>query len=596
MTADSSTTANLPTTPHPLALIEPDITSPQSRLFLALLTYRWLCLLPVLWALLTRTDPARTAILPLFLFVVAIGSTLIVTFLQRSIIRAVFKLPFLVGADILCAAILLLLSGNVYSPYFFYGLSSLLTAVFLLQLRNGLLALGAFTIFYTLTLLITNQMQGVGLELTRLLIQLAGFWLITALFATLLELKQLRQTHDTLLISHAELIQQNLDVASLHHQLSVIYELTLFLQGASDNQSVQRRLLKAVTEELGFSSAIVGLVNPSLHRLEQWQSKPAFANRNLAGVTLALEPEHGLITQAVLEQQVHWVLPKQELTTDDALKRWLSGKNWLILPMIWQEKAMGVLLVAVKQIGAVDLSDDRWAILAALVSQAALALGTLNRTRRLAVEKERNRIARDIHDTMAQSLFGIAFSLDACIKLLPGQVEIVRNELVEIRAIADQVRQEVRQSILDIWPSDLTEEKFKSDLCKYITYSTTDPEFRVEFNIEGDFNGLPAVIRRSLYRVSQEALANAAHHSGSQTARLYLYVEQDEVYLSIRDKGHGFDPKLAMARERNREQFGLRGMKERIEALNGTCNILSEANQGTQVLVQVPLKGESGYG
>lgn len=596
MTADSSTTANLPTTPHPLALIKPDIVILPSRLYLALLTYRWLSLLPVLWALLTGIEPARTVVLPLFLFVLATGSTLIITFVSHPLSRVFFKKHFLVGADILCAAILLLLSGNVDSPYFFYVLSSLLTATFLLQLRNGLLALGAFTIFYTLTLLVTEQVQRVGPELFPLLIQLAGFWLITTLFATLLELKQLHQAHNTLLTSHAELIQQNSDLTSLHHQLSVIYELTLFLQGATDSQSIQQRLLKAITEELGFSSAIVGLVNPSLNRLEQWQSKPAFANRNLAGVTLSLEPHHGLIIQAVLEQQVHWVLPDQELTTDDVLKRWLSGKNWLILPMIWQEKAMGVLLVAVKRIGAVNLSDDRWAILAALVSQAALALGTLNRTRRLAVEKERNRIARDIHDTMAQSLFGIAFSLDACIKLLPDQVDVVRSELVEIRAIADQVRQEVRQSILDMWPSDLTEEKFKSDLCKYVTYSTTDPEFQVEFNIEGDFNGLPAVIRRSLYRVSQEALANAAHHSGSQTARLYLYVEQAEVYLSIRDKGRGFDPKLAMARERNRERFGLRGMKERIEALNGTCNILSEANQGTQILVQVPLKGENGYG
>jgi signal transduction histidine kinase len=596
MTADSSTTANLPTTPRSLALIEPDISIPPSRLYLALLTYRWLSLLPILWALLTRTGPAGSAILALFLFLLAIGSTLIVTFLKRSIIRTGLKLPFLVGADIFCAAILLLLSGNVDSPYFFYVLSSLLTAAFLLQLRNGLWALGAFTTFYTLTLLITEQIQGVGLDVTPLLIQLAGFWLITALFATLLELKQLRQAHDTLLTSHAELVQQNSDLTSLHHQLSVIYELTLFLQGASDSQSVQQRLLKAVTEELGFSSAIAGLVNPSLHRLEQWQSKPAFANRNVAGVTLSLEPEQGLITQAVLEQQVHWVLPEQELTTDDVLQRWLSGKNWLILPMIWQEKVMGVLLVAVNQIGAVNLSDDRWAILAALVSQAALALGTLNRTRHLAVEKERNRIARDIHDTMAQSLFGIAFSLDACIKLLPDQVEIVRSELAEIRAIADQVRQEVRQSILDMWPSDLTEEKFKSDLCKYVTYSTPNQEFQVEFNVEGDFNGLPAVIRRTLYRVSQEALANAARHSEAETARLYLYVEQAEVYLSIRDKGRGFDPKLAMARERNRERFGLRGMKERIEALNGTCNILSEANQGTQILVQVPLKGENEYG
>jgi signal transduction histidine kinase len=84
-------------------------------------------------------------------------------------------------------------------------------------------------------------------------------------------------------------------------------------------------------------------------------------------------------------------------------------------------------------------------------------------------------------------------------------------------------------------------------------------------------------------------LANAARHAGVDMARVYLYVEPEEVHLSIRDTGRGFDPREALARERNRERFGLRSMQERVQTMGGTCDILSQCSQGTQILVRVPV-------
>jgi signal transduction histidine kinase len=288
---------------------------------------------------------------------------------------------------------------------------------------------------------------------------------------------------------------------------------------------------------------------------------------------------------------VHWGQETEQelLSPDEEFNEQLGPGRWLILPLTWQKQTLGVLLLAVDTSGPADISDDRWAILTSLVSQAAVALGTVDRTRRLAMEEERNRIARDIHDTVAQSLFGIVFTLDACAKLLPKQAEMVKKELTELRDVADEVRHQVRQSILDIWPSDLTEDKFKADLSKYVTDCAPDHVFTVDFTISGNFDGLPARVRRSLYRVCQEALANAARHAGVDMARVYLYVEPEEVHLSIRDTGRGFDPKEALARERNRERFGLRSMQERVQTLGGTCDILSQGSQGTQILVRVPV-------
>jgi two-component system sensor histidine kinase UhpB len=118
----------------------------------------------------------------------------------------------------------------------------------------------------------------------------------------------------------------------------------------------------------------------------------------------------------------------------------------------------------------------------------------------------------------------------------------------------------------------------------------------VDFSIGGDFGRLSPAIRRSLYRVAQEALANAAHHAGVDSARVCLRVEGEQVYLSVQDRGRGFDPEVALARERDRERFGLRGMQERIRTLGGECEILSHADQGTVVLARMPVNGRDGRG
>lgn len=570
----------------------------KRHLLLFLLLYRWLSLTPSIWLLLFPADSVAPSAGVVWLLAITTGFTLLIT-LFHHLNRPVMGHPLFLGMDLLFIAILLARSGAALSLYSFYALSPLLAGAFFFRRRGLLLAAAIFTLFYLTALFVTGNLNMAATELGALFAQLTGLWLVPFLFEYPLSmLAHLVQTHRALAEQHDTLSRSLNQLTGQHQQLEMLHELSLFLQGAPDSQSVQNRLLKAVTADLNFSRAIIGLHNPTRQQLEDWQTLPPWPGGETGPVPMALTPENGPIAQTALDRQLrrHASTQQTPLANDETMKLWLGHENWLILPMVWQEQIVGVLLVAVKTTGPVDTTDDRWPILTALVSQAAMALGTLDRTRRLAVEQERNRIARDIHDTVAQSLFGIAFTLDACIKLLPNHAEMVRQELSELRSVAERVRQEVRQSILDIWPSGLTKEKFQADLCKYVAHTAPDHVFNIEFNIDGDFDGLPAVIRRSLYRVSQEALGNAARHAGVDSARLYLYIEPNEVYLSIRDKGRGFDPKMMLARERNRERFGLRGMQERIEALHGTCNILSQANQGTQVLVQIPLKERNGHG
>ena len=91
--------------------------------------------------------------------------------------------------------------------------------------------------------------------------------------------------------------------------------------------------------------------------------------------------------------------------------------------------------------------------------------------------------------------------------------------------------------------------------------------------------------------MAQEALANSAKHSGTQSARLCLNVTDDEVYLVVSDQGKGFDPQVALAREQNREHFGLHGMQERAHAMGGSFEISSQPNAGVRIMIDLPING-----
>lgn len=582
MTADTPMTAEISMRTRLLPLARFSLGKPQVHLLRWLWVYRWASLLPVLWLFQTTASPRSWILL-----LIAAGSTFLLTTLGRSFNYSLIEVASFLGADLLGAAALLVFGGDAY---YWYALSPLLLAAFLFQVRGVVLASTTLSLLYLLTLLFTSNPDLVAGQFDELATHLTGLWLVPLLFGYVMAwLKQESETHQHLVHTYADLTRRHAEFTVAHHQLEIIHDWTLALQGAADIESVQQRILRAVTQELGFSLAVIGLVNPSTQSLGEWRAYPPQEALFSMMPALPLAPENGLIARKLLDRQARWWFNEEPLVADEVFNEWLNQVPWLILPLVEQDQPTGVLLVAVEA-GPGSLSEDQLVVLTAVASQAAAALGTIDRAQRLAAEQERNRIARDIHDTLAQSLFGMVFTLDACIKMLPRQVETVQQELVELRQLADQVRQEIRRYILDTWPSELTWEGFKTDLDKYVTHFAPAHAFNIDFTINGNFDRLPSVIRRSLYRVSQEALANVARHATVDSARLTMHVEPNEVFLSISDRGKGFDPKMAMAREVNRERFGLRGMRERVQGLGGTCDILSQIDQGTQILVRLPVK------
>lgn len=535
----------------------------SNRVFIFLIVYRWASLFPALFALGTEAD-FLGALPPLVLALVA---NAIVSAFNRNLNKAVLDHPAFLSVDILFSVALLAMSGGMAGPFYLYALSPLLAGAFFFQVRGALSSSFFFTLLLILMQFIVPQNE------TAFAVHITGVWILPLLFAY----------PSTLLKS---VNRANEDLANAHRQLEIIHDLTVLLQAAPDLLSVQERVLGVVTTDLGFSKAVVALVDPAHEELGGWLVYPPqddFPRPN----PLPLKSENGELIKSLLTRN-SFISDNQPLIMDTQLGRWLNQNRWFVLPLYLREHPVGILLVEES-----GLTPERESTLMTVANQAALALGTtilcIDRARRLAVETERNRIARDIHDTVAQSLFGIAYSLDACITMLPQKAEDVRRELIELRSLANSAHDEVRRSIFDLWPSALTIELFMADLTNYINSCCRPRSFSIIFSNNGDFNSLSPGMRRTVYRMAQEALANSARHSGAQSARLCLTVSDEDVYLVVSDEGKGFDPAIALSRSQNREHFGLHGIQERAHALGGEFEIASRPSAGTRIMITLPI-------
>jgi signal transduction histidine kinase len=544
------------------------------HVFRLLVLYRWLSLIPALLSLAANwggaTTPSAGAL------AAAALANLVITFIPAQL-NAVLRLwPGLLGLDVLFCAALAALTGGWSTPYYLYALSPLLAAAFFFEMRGAVLTAGGLA-----ALFVAAGWFGAAPDQNwlRLVAQVVGFFLIAGAFGYATTLLARLQA------SHSELNR-------MHRDLEVIHSLTVSLQSASDINEVEERVLAAVTSDLGFPQAVIALVDQNERVITSWLGKARDGRVLFAGglphpARVPLAPESGLIAQCLLDGQTR-LSARDAFTTDEQVNRYLGAQPYHVFPMLLREHPVGVLLV-----DASEVEDPvRLESLQAIASQAAVAVGTtmlcIDRAQRLAVQDERIRIAREIHDTVSQSLFGITYSLDACIKLLPGQPDTVQAELASLRSLAQATREDLRQSILNIWPSELTAERFASDLRRYVIGACRAGELDFSIDVRGDFGLLAPRARRSLYRIAQEALNNIVRHAGAVRARVCLDVLNGEALLAVRDDGRGFDPEVALAREYDRERFGLRGIRDRAASLGGASEFLSCPGAGATMLVTIP--------
>jgi signal transduction histidine kinase len=202
-----------------------------------------------------------------------------------------------------------------------------------------------------------------------------------------------------------------------------------------------------------------------------------------------------------------------------------------------------------------------------------------------AVLEERQRLARDLHDSVTQALYGITLHAQVARRLLvAGDVAIAATSLGALQNTAQEALDEMRLLIFELRPPILEQVGLVAALRARL--NAVEGRANLQTKLIGDGVGdLPSPVEQALYRIAQEALNNALKHAHARRITVWLQQSQVSVILEITDDGVGFEP--AVARENG--GLGLRGIAERVAQLDGTLTIESAAGAGTQLRVEISL-------
>lgn len=203
-----------------------------------------------------------------------------------------------------------------------------------------------------------------------------------------------------------------------------------------------------------------------------------------------------------------------------------------------------------------------------------------------AQEEERRRVAREIHDGPAQAMANVVFRAEVCERLVDIDIERCKNELRDLREQVRGCLKETRKIIFDLRPMTLDDLGLVPTVKRFLDTMKERTGITAEIKVHGEEKRLDSYLEIGLFRIIQEALNNVEKHAAANSVRVIVEFTPSFVLAVIEDNGHGFDT----AESVGTESFGLLGMRERMNLLNGEISIKSGQGKGTRVRIKVPLR------
>jgi NarL family two-component system sensor histidine kinase LiaS len=229
-----------------------------------------------------------------------------------------------------------------------------------------------------------------------------------------------------------------------------------------------------------------------------------------------------------------------------------------------------------------DASEDELGQLAHHLNDMAWQLEQLLETRRgLAVAEERNRLARELHDSAKQQAFAAAAQINGVRTLLKRDPEAAEAHLEEAERLIYELRQELTSLILELRPVALEDKGLAPAISDYAADWSRQNGITCNVRVQGE-RSLPLAIEQPLFRITQETLANVVRHSGAGSVEIALIYANGDISLTISDDGDGFDVNSS------HKGYGLRSMRERVDSLGGALSINSELGRGTSISCTLP--------
>lgn len=275
--------------------------------------------------------------------------------------------------------------------------------------------------------------------------------------------------------------------------------------------------------------------------------------------------------------------------TQDSRYVWMQGsltRSELTVPITVKGKTIGVLDAQSEQLNGFDQVDVE--MLQALANQAGIAIENVRlheQAKHVAVLEERQRLARDLHDSVTQSLYGLNLYAEAAAgHLALGQLDQVRQHLNDIQNTAQESLTEIRLLIYELRPPILEQEGLVAALQNrlYSVESRAELKSNLKSNLE---ERLPLAIEEGFYRIAQEALNNTLKHANAKKIGISILQDKGTITMEISDDGKGFDPITAC----QDGCLGILSMQERASVQDWNFNVDSSPGMGTRIRVKVKL-------
>lgn len=257
-------------------------------------------------------------------------------------------------------------------------------------------------------------------------------------------------------------------------------------------------------------------------------------------------------------------------------------------PIVVDGKVIALFNVAYTRPNA--LTKDSARLFTALVNRAALSIANMElfeQTKDLAVMEERNRLARDLHDSAKQKAFAALAQLGTVNGMTRSVPQELSPHLNEAETLIYEVIQELNFLIQEIYPIALQEKGLQTTLREYVFEWEHRNDAMVNLTIQNE-RELPLETEQAVYRVIQEALANISRHSRAKRADVSLVYNHEVLQVMIADDGCGFDM------TQKAKGMGFRSMRERISSIRGTLQVQSAPGQGTRLIIQIPTRNGAG--
>jgi signal transduction histidine kinase len=370
-----------------------------------------------------------------------------------------------------------------------------------------------------------------------------------------------------------------------HTAFRTLSDVVLALAAEREVEPVLQRLVHAARELGGARYAALGVPD----------GEGAFARFITSGMSdeliAAMGPlprTHGLLG-AMLE--AHEPYRTADIHTHPRFRGWWPRahpdmRSFLGVPIVSRGGVIGALYLTDKE-GADEFSAADEKLIVLLAAHAAIAIENARlheRSRELSIVEERNRLARELHDSVTQQLFGVVLAAQSAGELLARGDAAAGEELERVQALAREAMDELRSVVFELRPASLEAEGLERVLRKHVDVLRRVSGRPIELRIAAP-PPLRAEAAGQVFRIAQEALQNALRHAEAERIEVRLEDGGGRLLLTVADDGRGFDPDAPVLRGR---RLGLTSMEERAAGLGGRLSVVSRPGEGTTVRLELP--------